>query len=267
MFVIIQFQYFFGGQSNIGVAGYTYSQYARRGFNELVTVAFFCLLLILGLSTVTQRNNEIQRWVYSGLSIAIVVLVTIILFSAYQRLSLAIDWHGFSRLRLYPRVFLIWVGILLAVVVVLEIFHRERYFALSFLAASVGFALSLTLTNVDATIVRHNVPRVLEGKNLNVGHLASLSTDALPPLVDMYLSPSWPVEIHEGVGAILRCYNVSGSFSYYAVKDWRSFNLSYWMANQAMKKVQASLEEYRVSMKNGRYFVRTPGNILYECQE
>ena len=47
-FVVIQFQYFFGGQTNIHIDGYTYSEYAVRGFGELVTVAFFALLLLLG---------------------------------------------------------------------------------------------------------------------------------------------------------------------------------------------------------------------------
>jgi hypothetical protein len=47
-FVYIQFQYFFGGQANIHIDGYTYSEYARRGFGELITVAVFSLLLILG---------------------------------------------------------------------------------------------------------------------------------------------------------------------------------------------------------------------------
>jgi len=46
-FVIIQFQYFFGGQANLGVEGFTRSEYARRGFNEMVTVGFLSLLLTL----------------------------------------------------------------------------------------------------------------------------------------------------------------------------------------------------------------------------
>ena len=37
--VAIQFQYLFGGEANINAAGYTYSEYARRGFGELVAVA------------------------------------------------------------------------------------------------------------------------------------------------------------------------------------------------------------------------------------
>ncbi len=37
-FVVIQFQYFFGGQANINIEGFTYSEYARRGFGELLAV-------------------------------------------------------------------------------------------------------------------------------------------------------------------------------------------------------------------------------------
>ena len=39
-FVAIQLQYFFGGQANINIEGYTFSEYARKGFGELVAVAF-----------------------------------------------------------------------------------------------------------------------------------------------------------------------------------------------------------------------------------
>ena len=38
-FVIVQFRYFFGGNANIHIDGYTYAEYARRGFGELVTTA------------------------------------------------------------------------------------------------------------------------------------------------------------------------------------------------------------------------------------
>jgi hypothetical protein len=34
-----KFRYFFGGQANIHLEGFTYAEYARRGFNELVAVA------------------------------------------------------------------------------------------------------------------------------------------------------------------------------------------------------------------------------------
>jgi hypothetical protein len=265
LFVIVQFRYFFGGNLNIGVEGYTFSQYARRGFNELVIVAFCSLVMILGLSTITKRENNLQRRIYSGLSIAIVALVLVILVSAYQRLALAIDWHGFSRLRLYPQVFLVWVGILFVAVVVLEIFHQERYFAFAAVLASIGFAVSLSLFNVDDAIVRHNVLRASQGKHFNASYLATLSADAVPALADEFSDISLSVSVHEGIGAALLCHLHSNAIKDMSNNDWRSFNLSLWNAKNALESVKIQLEGYHVNTDRFPIRVRTPSNVLYEC--
>jgi hypothetical protein len=265
-FVIIQFGYFFGGESNIGVQGFTYSQYARRGFSELIWVAFLSLVLILGLSAVSRREGRLQQRGFAILNAAVVAQVMVMLVSAYQRLSLAIDWHGFSRLRLYPRVFMIWLGILLAAVVVLEILNRQRAFAFAALLAALGFAVSLMLVNVDQSIVHHNLDRAREGKYLNVAHLVSLSTDAVPALVEEFRSPSLSDETREALGAALLCrMREEQPPAQPGNDDWRSFNLSIWQAEQALKSVQADLEEYRLNSMFAR--VRTPGGALIECLE
>ncbi|MEW6083152.1 MAG: DUF4173 domain-containing protein [Chloroflexota bacterium] len=264
IFVVIQFQYFFGGQTNIGVEGYTYSQYARRGFNELVTVAFLSLVLILGLSSVTRRETDQQKRTYSWLSAFLVALVLVILISAYQRISLAIDWHGYSRLRLYPRIFLIWLALLLVAVIVLEIIRKERYFAFAAVVASVGFAVTLTLFNVDAAIVKYNIPRVLNGKWINVGHLASLSTDAVPVLVDEFLSKKYALSDHEKIGAALTCYL---HFMPEEVdEDWQSFNLSQRRAEDALQRIEPALQEYGINDEKWPVRARTPGGSLYDCR-
>lgn len=264
-FVIIQFRYFFGGEANIGATGFTYSEYARSGFNELVTVALLSLLLILGLSSITRRENEGQKRLYSGLSVVVVALVIVILISAYQRLMLAMDWHGFSRLRLYPQVFMIWLAILLVAVVALEVFHRERSFALAAVLASLGFAISLSLFNVDASIVSHNVLRATQGKHFNVNHLASLSNDAVPPLIAEYQNPALSLEIHEGIGAALVCLRHSASRSEDADTDWRAFNLARWQAGRAFAEVEDALRGY--GFDTGPYpdEVHTPGGVIYLC--
>jgi hypothetical protein len=195
--------------------------------------------------------------------VTILLQVLVILTSAYQRLTLAIDWHGFSRVRLYPQVFLIWVGILFVVIVFLEISHQERFFALAFVLASLGFAVSLTLFNVDAAIVKRNILRVSQGKNLNVGHLASLSTDAIPTLVEAYQSQNTSNATREGIGAILACY-LSG-MSIEKSNDWRSFNYSYWKASQLLTEMRPLLTAYRISGHGSSLRVRTPNNVLYEC--
>jgi hypothetical protein len=262
-FVIIQFRYFFGGGANIGIQGYTFSEYARRGFGELVGVAFFSLLLFLGLSSIVRRQNQIQRRVFSGLGIGMVVLVGVILVSAFQRLLLYEASYGFSRLRMYTHIFMIWLGVLLAVVVALEFLRRERLFPLAALLTTIGFAATLVLINVDGSIVRQNVRRAEAGAGLDVAYLASLSTDSVPALVQTYQSSSLPAGIREAAGAALACRAYVGSGRPQA--DWRAFTLSGWQSETALKPVQASLKKYTAESETWPVTVTSPQGTRFDC--
>jgi hypothetical protein len=264
-FVIVQFQYFFGGQTNIGIEGYTYSEYARRGFGELVVVAFFSLLLFLGLSAIVRRQALAQRWTFSGLGIGMVALVGVMLVSAFQRLLLYEAAYGFTRLRLYTHVFMVWLGVLLAVVVVLEVLRRERRFALAALLVSVGFAGTLALVNVDGTIVRQNVARTTTGQGLDVPYLASLSADSMPVLAEEFQSPALPGLTRDAVGAVLICHTYRTSNR--SDTDWRAFTLADWQAGKAMETVLEKLGGYSVNDSDWPVTVITPGQVYYECQE
>ena len=210
VFVIIQFAYFFGGQSNIHLEGYTYAEYARRGFGELIVVAFFSLLLFLGLSSITRRQKQSERKVFSVLGVGLMLLATVILVSAFRRLLLYESAYGFTRLRSYSHIFMVWLGLLLVVVVLLEIGGRQRAFALAALLAGLGFVLTLNLLNVDGTIVRQNVQRAELGWELDVDHLYSLSVDAVPALLTAYQSADISPTDRDEIGAILACRQVRG---------------------------------------------------------
>jgi hypothetical protein len=262
-FVVIQVQYFFGGQTNISVSGYTYAEYARKGFGELVAVAFFSLLLFLGLSGIVKRETSGMRWGFSGLGLGMVALVGVILVSAFQRLLLYEAAYGFTRLRTYTHVFMIWLGVLLAVVVVLEILHKERIFVTAGLLAAVGFAVTLNLLNVDAFIVRQNVARAPDGKGLDVAYLASLSSDAVPQLAADFRSPSLPGLTRDAVGAVLVCRQHAGANR--TDQGWRSFTLTGWQAARALAGLQDDLKKYRVEDAQWPTRVVTPGSVMYEC--
>lgn len=263
IFVVIQFQYFFGGQTNIGVQGYTFSEYARRGFGELVAVAFFSLLLFLGLSAIVTRQSRNQRRAFSALGIGMVALVGVMLVSAFQRLLLYEAAYGFSRLRMYTHIFMIWLGVLLAAVVVLELLRRERLFPLAALLASIAFAATLVLTNVDGSIVRQNVRRATLGEGLDVPYLASLSTDSVPALVQAYRSTALPAATQEAAAAVLACqaYRTSNQ----PKPDWRAFTLTRFWSEAALKPVQASLKQYKLQSEAWPVTVTTPGGKTYDC--
>ena len=262
-FVIIQFRYFFGGQTNIGIQGYTFSEYARRGFGELVAVAFFSLLLFLVLSAIVRRQDQVQRRVFSGLGIGMVLLVGVMLVSAFQRLILYEAAYGITRLRMYTHIFMVWLGLLLAVIVLLELLRREPFFPLAALLASIGFAVTLVLVNVDGNIVRQNVARAAAGQGLDVPYLASLSTDSIPELVQTYQSSALPVGTREAAGAALVCWM---RINPWRVNDeWRAFTLTNFWSASALDSVPSSLKQYNLKDDAWPVTVTSPQGIKFNC--
>jgi hypothetical protein len=214
IFVIIQFRYLFSGEMNITAAGFTYSEYARRGFGELIAVAVFSLILIQVIRAILDFKSPQQRNIFIGLVTGLVVLVLVILTSSFLRLSLYESAYGFSQLRTYSHVFIIWLGILLISVMLFEIIHKPGLFTNALLLMAVGFALSLNLLNVDATIAKQNIQRADNGMELDTSYLSSLSTDALPTLVEEFNSPVHSPTVHDEIGG-------PGLSKSYADGQWR----------------------------------------------
>lgn len=283
-FVIIQFQYFFGGSANIAIDGYTYSEYARRGFGELVTVAFFTLALLLGLGGVTRRASTGQRTVFSWLGAGLVVMVLVMLVSAYQRLVLYESAYGFSRLRTYTHVVLFWIAGLLVATIVLEFLRQERRFALAAVLAALGFAVSLSLLNVDAFIVRQNIARALRGEapiqgdidpgartegeesasRLDFIYFMTLSDDAVPPLVEAFESEDIPAATRNKLGVALACIREERD-GLDSDTPWQGFHLSTYQADRALARVDAALDAYKVDNLEWPTKVTDAQGEEYQC--
>jgi hypothetical protein len=265
-FVVIQFQYFFGGQSNIHIDGFTYAEYARRGFGELVAVAFFALLMLLTFSAITKRETETQRKIFSGLGVALVALLLVMLFSAYQRLGLYEAAYGFSRLRTYTHVFLIWLGLLLIVTIALEILRKERMFTFAMLVAGLGFAMTLPILNVDAFIVKQNVQREIHAqKDLDAQYFLNLSDDAVPALVKAYQTPSLPDPVREKIGASLACIQYARTIDDREY-SWQSFQFARFNADKALASIKKNLAGFVIDKHNDySNIVTTPSGEEFSC--
>jgi Domain of unknown function (DUF4153) len=263
IFVGIQFRYLFGGQTNISLQGYTYSEYARKGFGELVAVAFCSLLLFIGLSAIVKRQGPLQRRAFTGLGIGMVALVGVILVSAFQRLQLYEAAYGFSRLRMYTHIFMIWLAVLLVVVVLLELLRRERFFPLAALLAVIGFTATLVLVNVDGSIVRQNVRRAAAGQGLDVPYLASLSSDSVPAQAQAFQSSTLPAATREAVAAALVCQVYAAPKR--SEEGWRSFTLTQYWSQAALKPLQSRLDTFRLQVDARPASVISPAGNKFPC--
>ena len=245
-FVAIQFRYLFGGRANITAAGYTFAEYARRGFFELVWVAVITLLLFLVLNSITRRETPGQGRAFTGLSVLVVALVLVILVSALSRLLLYEDAYGFTLLRTYTHLFIPWLGFLLLATIVLEILRRERYFGALLLLTSFGFAMTLGFFNIEQFIVQQNVARARAGMELDGAYLLTLTDDSLPALAAEFQRPEQPQEVRDVLGAVLSCrlYKLADE----TPQPWQSYHPGSAAARQVYNNLD--LTAYPIKMVN-----------------
>ena len=238
-FVAFQFVYLFGGVRNINLEGFTYAEYARQGFWEMTAVAVLTLLLVLTLKAFSRREPGRQTMLFNGLSTLMVAFVTIMLISAYQRLTLLEVTYGYTFLRLQSHIFMLWLGATL-VWFVLSLWIKPERFAIGFALCAFGFLAHLNLINPDRAIVEHNWQRyqliggdvvfdyrqVYAREGLDLMYLASLSHDAIPALLEIQdqLSAERPyVEVWQR--------SDSGSGGSYET-EIHQFSARTWLANE-----------------------------------
>lgn len=185
-FVGIQFAYFFGGEHTVQVAGISYAQYARRGFFELVAVSVLTLGLSLLLDRISVRQSKRENNVFRVLALLIVGLTTIMLVSASQRMWLYEEAFGFTQLRVYTHIFMLWLGVLFGVYVLAVFRLRMNIFSLGLVLAVIGYVGTLNLMNVDRYIADRNIARYHQGQDLDIAFLNILSADAVPAVIPLW---------------------------------------------------------------------------------
>jgi hypothetical protein len=185
VFVGIQFTYLFGGVAYMQLENFSYAEYARRGFFELLAVAILSVGMILGLNWLTRRESKRQIKLFNGLGTLLIGLVLVMLASAFRRMELYEAQFGYTELRLLVYVFIFWLGMVL-LWFVYTLWRRPERFALGVLLAALGFLVTLNLLNPDAFIARQNLARYAATGGLDAVYLASLSDDALPQLMQAF---------------------------------------------------------------------------------
>lgn len=265
-FLVIQFRYFFGGQANISETGFTYAEYARRGFGELITVAVLSLIIYYLFHSITRMETTNQKRTFSGLSILIFLQVLVMLVSSFQRLALYENAYGFSRLRTYSHLFLPWLAALIIVVIILEILQRQGHLAFTILVVAAGFVVTCIAFNIDGFIARQNIQRATlsdqEGYALDFYYISELSTDAVPVILDGFRTTTSLTKDLLGADLACRWYNMQND----ETRPWQSFNLSFSRAKNLLELNQDLWLQYPVEQDaNGFQNFVTIDDESYYC--
>lgn len=186
IFIGFQITYLFGGEATIVNTGFTYAEYARHGFWELLTVATLSLIVLLASETYAgveaKRDN---RFLIPAL--ILIAEVGMVIVSAFKRLSLYIDTYGMTLLRFYVAGFilLLWVLFILLAVKFITL-RRESFFAFGVLFAMSTFLVIVNLVNPDAFIANANLEQYYRTSKLDTSYVRELSADAEVWKIEMY---------------------------------------------------------------------------------
>jgi hypothetical protein len=178
-FVLLQATYLFGGQDTLAASGLTYSEYARRGFFELIVVAALAGCGVLLLENIVARRSP----AYVAATVALLALIGVVLASSLLRLRLYQEAYGWTELRFYTIAGIAWLGLAVLLAIATVLTGRARWLPHALVAAAVVVAIGVNVIGPVAFITDQNLARRDAAIGVDLAYLGSLESDAVPAIV------------------------------------------------------------------------------------
>ncbi len=242
IFISIQFKYLFYGLNELLANGISYAEYAHKGFGELIFVSIAIFILLVWFYYYTNFKSKAQL-VFSRIFNTILIIQTVIIgISAFKRLNIYETAYGFTHLRIYVQLFIIWLALVFLILLINILVDKFSIFRSVIIVSSIVFFVLVFAINIDGYIATKNIDRYLnDGKELDVYYMINdLSYDAIPQMImvaDFESSADARLKYHYSYNI----YNKRGnrleenSMKYYLREyltelnehsSWQEFNLS-----------------------------------------
>jgi hypothetical protein len=232
--VIVQLRYFFGGAALVEeTTGLTYSEYARRGFFELVTASALVLPVLHGADHLVRGETPEHLRTFRRLAGILLVLLTVVMASALGRMRLYVGAYGLSEDRLYATAFMVYLLGVFAWFAWTVLRGLPQRFAFGALIQGFVVLAGLHVLNPDAFIIRTNLNRPAAERPFDAKYAVSLGADAVPALLDAFPS----------LGADDRCLVAKRLLTRWKTDaDWRTWN---WSRSRARRLVAERADALR----------------------
>lgn len=249
----IQIIYLFWGKMQLP-AGYTYAEYAREGFFQLLAVSILNLVIVL-VCLSCFRNSRILKGILTVMSLCTYIMIA----SSALRMVIYIKYYYLTFLR----ILVLWALIVLFLLftgVILHIF-KEAFplFGYSVVIVTICWLL-LSYSHPDYFIAKVNLSNIegQESSDFFLGEpyadyrlLSGLSADAAPALIPYLAENGYNLSVYAyGPGGINGSRYREDGFGYYYLykikqadenKSFRHFNISRYTAVRNIRKFTAPL--------------------------
>ncbi|MBE7043311.1 MAG: DUF4173 domain-containing protein [Ruminococcaceae bacterium] len=178
-FCIIQFKYLFAGAQL--PFDLTYTEYARKGFFELLFLTGINIFLILLTVFMTKEKKGFGKQIAKVLCSYLCAITVVLLISSFYRMYLYCLDDGLTRMRFLVFGFLIFEGIGLLVTFG-YIINPKFSMVTVYAAIALTYYLVLNIIPIDYFVAKSQVDMYLSGKREGVEYVLTLSEDAAPQI-------------------------------------------------------------------------------------
>jgi len=254
LFIAIQFFYLFGGKEYVwGINEYvTYSEYAKKGFYELICVSIISFVLIYVIDVSGKRKTFKEKKIFKILGSVLILEISVIIYSAWTRMACYVEGYGLTLSRFLVFAFLFWIFFTFSVFlykILLE--KRKEFFFLAIFCFSVVFWIGINILNPDAFVARKNIERLSQGKNIDHYYLSRLSIDAIPETVKIFQTDvNEEVKMEVAEDLYFYCDFLFGDRYYFMGPTWKEEPISFKKKLENIEKRQnKSWQSFNVSEK------------------
>ena len=228
LFSGIQLFFLFGGGKVSLPDGFTYAEYARQGFFQLLAVTFINILILMFCRKPAGKSLFL-RVVLTVFSACTYVMIA----SAAMRMLLYIDAYSLSFLRILVLWFLA-INSLLVSGIILTVYHPRFPLFRYIVAVTAICYIALAYINVDYRIASYNLSSRTSMTETDLGYLSELSEDAAPVLVPVFAEAgsNRDMELIRALKPYVRRLAWEQEENN---EDFRSFNISRYRAGKLLE--------------------------------
>jgi hypothetical protein len=179
VFVIIQFAYLFGGAGLPD--GFTYAEYARSGFFELVFVTLLNIGFLVCTLTFTKKGGSLEALLLRILNTLMIGCTFVMLYSAHFRMSLYEEAYGYTFLRVMTHAFMVFL-LALFLVTLARVWKDGLPLLKPYMIIAITAFVIVNYINVDMIIARKNIEQYSTTGAIDIAYFDVLSSSAVAEL-------------------------------------------------------------------------------------
>lgn len=222
IFTIVQFSYLYAGNTNLP-NNMNFSEYARRGFFELVFLTIINQLILFISMKYSDKSNKKINTLLNFLYSILILLTFNMLFSAAYKMNLYQNAYGFTRLRIGVFAFIILFALILSINFI-AIWKRNIPVVKLIIISIFLVYIPFNYINVDKIIAQNNIEVYKKTNIIDINYLKKLSIDShlelykLTKIKNSSINNSMKVHLQVQKKKLEKKYDNWFEFNYYKSK-------------------------------------------------